>query len=305
MIYTLTANPCLDYYISTRQMLDIGRTNRADSAHIRAGGKGANVSLALKKFGYDKTLTVLVLGGRNGERIMRELCDEGLECKAFDACGESRINVKINSNDVETEINAKGPAISEIANSEIISFFSKIKSDDVLVLAGSLPSEAKDDFYAKIIEATKCKNIAVDCTKGALGCALKSGVWLVKPNIDELCEFFGEAVSWEQLPFYARRVCAMGAEYALVSAGSKGAVLACGDKVLLADAPKGRAVNSTGAGDTMLAAFVYWHNETKGDVKSAFRYAVAAGSAKAFSEGFPEKENVTALADRITVEEVF
>ncbi len=305
MIYTFTASPCLDYYVSTDAPLDIGKTNRADSAYIRAGGKGANVSLALKKFGCDFVLTVLAAGGENGERIIREFADKGLECKAFEAVGESRINIKINAGHTETEMNAASAAISEDVQSEIIEFFSKAKCDDVIVLAGSIPPTVNEDFYARIIEATECKNVAVDCTGNALKCALKSKAWLVKPNIDELCEFFGKPIGWKDLPEYARKVCANGAQYALVSAGKDGAVLASADRVWAAKAPKGVPVSSTGAGDTMLAAFIYWQKTENADIKTAFKNAVAAGSVRTFSGDFPEKSEVLALAGKITVKELF
>lgn len=305
MIYTLTLNPCLDYYIQTCDDLNIGKTNRAENAQLKAGGKGVNVSLALQKFAQSNVQTLLALGGKNGERIMRELCDKNLECKAFNADGESRINVKINSNDTETEINSKGPAILQADKDEILRFFSQLESDDTIILAGSLPDKCEQDFYAKILSAAKCKNTAVDCTKGALKCALKSGVWLVKPNIDELCEFFEKQILWEDIPIFAKQLCAIGAHYALVSAGSKGAVLACKNTAYIAQAPKGKVVNCTGAGDTMLAAFVHWHEIFNGDAQNALRFAVAAGSAKAFSGDFPTSDEVEALAEKIAVTEVF
>lgn len=305
MIYTFTASPCLDYYVLSTAPLDIGKTNRADSAHIKAGGKGANVSLALKKLGCGNVITLLAKGGKNGERIVREFVDNGLECKAFEASGESRINLKINAGQIETEMNAVGADISKKVQDEIISYFSKATPDDVIVLAGSIPPTVGEDFYARIIEATNSENIAVDCTGKALRCALKSKVWLVKPNIDEICELFGKPVTLNQLPECAKALVDMGARHALVSAGANGAVLACGGKVWAAQAPKGRAVSSTGAGDTMLAAFIHWYKNEKCDINTAFKMAVAAGSAKTFFGDFPEKSAVLALAEKITVRELF
>lgn len=304
MIYTLTVNPCLDYYISMPTAIDIGRTNRADSAQIKAGGKGVNVSLALQKFGAKGITTLLAAGGKNGERIVREISDKGLDCIAFEADGESRINVKINSSDAETEINLKGPQLSDNVRNDIADYFSEASADDVVILAGSLPDKCPDDFYAQIISATPCRNVAVDCTKNVLRTALNAGVWLAKPNIDELSEFFGKKISWEQLPEYAKKLCKMGARYALVSAGAKGAVLATGDRVLCGYAPKGKAVCTTGAGDTMLAAFVYSLKECECGIENALKFAVAAGSAKAFCDGFAEIGQVQSLVDKVLVEEV-
>ena len=48
-----------------------------------------------------------------------------------------------------------------------------------------------------------------------------------------------------------------------------------------------------GAGDSMLAAFIY-AMINKMEVKEAFRLSVAAGSATAFSEGFVTRDEVYA-----------
>ena len=48
-------------------------------------------------------------------------------------------------------------------------------------------------------------------------------------------------------------------------------------------APKGKVVNSVGAGDSMVAGFLYGYLTYK-NYNEAFRYGVSTGSASAFSE---------------------
>ncbi|MDE7330150.1 MAG: hypothetical protein K2N30_03505 [Clostridia bacterium] len=48
MIYTVTFNPSLDYYVQVNNLRS-GIVNRASSERLAVGGKGLNVSLALKE----------------------------------------------------------------------------------------------------------------------------------------------------------------------------------------------------------------------------------------------------------------
>ncbi len=49
MIYTLTLNPSIDYYV-TLPVFEAGQVNRVEQAEKVAGGKGINVSLVLKNY---------------------------------------------------------------------------------------------------------------------------------------------------------------------------------------------------------------------------------------------------------------
>ena len=91
----------------------------------------------------------------------------------------------------------------------------------------------------------------------------------------------------------------MGARNVLVSMAGDGAVLVgeSGNAYRL-DAPKGKLVNSVGAGDSMVAGFLAgWakhHNE-----EEAFRWGVCTGSASAFSTELAAEKEVLALLELI------
>lgn len=55
-----------------------------------------------------------------------------------------------------------------------------------------------------------------------------------------------------------------------------------------AEAPKGKLVNSVGAGDSMVAGFIYGYLNGS-SYADAFRYGVCTGSASAFSEELATK----------------
>ena len=54
------------------------------------------------------------------------------------------------------------------------------------------------------------------------------------------------------------------------------------DKVYYSKAPKGKVINTVGAGDSMVAGFLAGYKKTK-DYEQAFKMGIATGSASAFS----------------------
>ena len=60
------------------------------------------------------------------------------------------------------------------------------------------------------------------------------------------------------------------------------------------NSPKGKLVNSVGAGDSLVAGFLHKYLET-GNYEESFRYGVCTGSASAFSSALATKEEVEKL----------
>ena len=59
--------------------------------------------------------------------------------------------------------------------------------------------------------------------------------------------------------------------------------------------PRGKVVNSVGAGDSMVAGFVAGYQQSGGDYEAALRLGTACGSATAFSLGLATKADIDAL----------
>ena len=72
MIYTITTNPSIDYTMETD--LIPGKVNRPRSEVIYPGGKGINVSIALRQLG-EETKALGFAAGRIGQTI-RDMLDE-------------------------------------------------------------------------------------------------------------------------------------------------------------------------------------------------------------------------------------
>ena len=83
--------------------------------------------------------------------------------------------------------------------------------------------------------------------------------FLIKPNNHELGEIFHTIINdKDDVVTYAKRMQEKGARNVLVSMAGDGAVLVTEDgQEFRAEAPKGKLVNSVGAGDSMVAGFIY------------------------------------------------
>lgn len=293
MVYTLTLNPAIDYIVNVDNYKQ-GEVNRTSGEKLLAGGKGINVSTVLKNLGSD-TKALGFLAGFTGE-IIRKMLDEDKIKNDFIFLenGYSRINVKLKT-DEETEINGQGPEISEKFLNELYKKLAYIKSGDALVLAGSIPKSISSDIYCEILEKLSDKSIltVVDATGELLKKSLKYNPFLIKPNRSELEELCGHKLeTLDDISDAARELKKAGAKNVLVSLGADGALLVTEDnQVIYRKAVKGNVINSTGAGDSMVAGFICGWLE-KGDYSYALDMGISAGSASTFSENLATKEEI-------------
>ena len=301
MIYTVTFNPSLDYIVRLDQFT-AGEINRVNYEQVLAGGKGINVSIVLHNLGHESTALGFV-AGFTGDEIERQL-DAFSVRHAFmrlDA-GFSRINVKAKAQS-ETEINGQGPDISEAKQQELFAQLDRLGAGDTLVLAGSIPKTLPDDIYERIMArlAGRGIRIVVDAEKKLLLNVLKYHPFLIKPNNHELGDMFGVKLTTdEEIITYAKKLQEKGAQNVLISMAGDGAILLTADgKHYKSPAPKGKLVNSVGAGDSMVAGFITGYTESQGDFETAFHMGVATGSASAFSENLATRPEVEALLKTI------
>ena len=296
MIYTVTFNPALDYVVKVDDF-QTGIVNRVYQESIFFGGKGINVSVVLKELGYDS----VALGFTAG--FIGEAIEKGVEAQGISSDfihlkeGMSRINVKMKSQN-ETEINGQGPNITKEAIDALFAKLDSLKEEDVLILAGSIPSTLPEDIYEQIMArlCDKGIRIVVDATKDLLLNVLKYHPFLIKPNNHELGEMFGVTLKSEkEIVFYAKELQKKGARNVLISMAGDGAILVTEEgSVHQMGVPKGSVINSVGAGDSMVAGFMAGYLNTK-DYEQALKLGTASGSATAFSEGLAVRSEIEKL----------
>ena len=295
MVYTITFNPAIDYVIHTNE-LQLGKMNRTQAEEIYFGGKGINVSVALRELGI-KSVALGFVAGFTGAAIEEGLKEKGIKTDFVHlAGGNSRINIKIKCVQ-ETEINAQGPDVYFGAIKDLLAKFDRIEDGDTIVISGSIPKALPDDIYQQMLGRITGKRIkaVVDATGDLLLETLQYRPFLIKPNREELEELFDvEIKTVDEIKQYAMKLHDMGAQNVIVSMDADGAVLVDADgNIHECAACKGTVKNSVGAGDAMVAGFLAGIEDN--DYEYALKLGTAAGGATAFAEGMATKAEIDAM----------
>jgi len=191
-IYTITPGPCLDLVlILPDDKLESG-TMRVESTHLRPGGKGIDVSRAVKALG-GKTVAIAALGSETGRSVLALVMQEGLEISEIPVSGQTRTNfiVKARSGD-EYRMNTAVPAM---AAHEVARFYERIletvEDDSFVTIGGSVPINFHHCWCERLVrilrESKRCRvalDTAVETTFSCLSYP-HSRPDFIKPNFEE------------------------------------------------------------------------------------------------------------------------
>lgn len=301
MIYTVTLNPSVDYIVEAVPF-QLGQLNRTKNEAKFPGGKGINVSRVLNRLQVE-TCALGFIGGFTGEYVETFLKNEGIQTNFVNVKGDTRINIKLKTG-VETEINGLGPAISDEEVEQLLQKINNLTPNDMLVIAGSVPKSLPKSLYEQIASTCREKEVkfVVDVSGDLIHSILPYHPFLIKPNHHELGEWFNCTIeSMEEASYYGKKLVAKGAENVIVSMADQGALFINKKMTLYASAPKGKVLNSVGAGDSVVAGFIAKYIQTY-DVQKAFQFGIASGSATAFSLELCQKQEVEALLPEVNIQ---
>ena len=300
MIVTLTPNPSLDLTYELDELVR-GEVQRAASMSVEAGGKGINVSRNLIANGA-ASRAVAPVGGPSGEQFLSLFEGSRIDLVRVPMEEPVRVNVSLaEQGGVGTKINAAGPRLSEDEVDGILSEAAIAAHGATwLAVCGSLPPGAPTDLYARLVVLGReagCR-VAVDSSGPPLEAALEAGPDLIKPNLEELSELVGRHLTtFGDVLEAAREVHDRGVGTVLVSLGADGAVLFDEEGALHADTPPFTPRSTVGAGDSLLAGFLF----AADDRAAALVEAVAWGAAAARLPGSrgPRPEDLDREAVRL------
>lgn len=288
MIFTVTLNPALDKSV-TISGFTLDAVNRIFHMRIDAGGKGVNVSKALKSFGCE-SIAMGFVGGGSGETLLCALAEMGVLCDFVSVPGQTRTNLKVFDplRHTYTDINEPGAPVPPAALDELFERISnRVRSGDTLLFAGSAPQGVAADLPARwaMALAERGVRVAADMEGTLLKAMTRSKPFLIKPNAQEMAELCGLAdTELETLAAAASALVDDGIATVAVSMGAKGAIFADEAGVLFAEAPKVEAVSTVGAGDTLIAGLLL-AKERAYAKEEAVRFAMAAAAAKVTCPG--------------------
>lgn len=304
MIYTVTLNPALDYFMNYEE-LALGEVNRTGKTQISAGGKGIMESRMLSLVGA-KSKALGFLGGFSGQYIKDFLNENQIDSDFTEIEDLTRINVKLKSQENETSLDAAGPKLQESEINHFLEKFDHLKEDDIVVFAGTIPKSLGEDFYERLIAKVQKQKatFVMDVDGQKLLDSLPAHPILIKPNREELEAIFETSFkNNEQIIPYGQKLLEMGAQNVIVSMAGDGALLFTNEKVYFAQGIKGELKNSIGAGDSTVAGFLAEYSQSK-DPLLAFRQAIACGTSKAFSDDMPSRAFLEEIYKKVNISEV-
>ena len=301
MIYTVTLNPSVDYYMKTDKTV-FSDVNRISEYSFIAAGKGINCSKILDVLSIPSE-TVYFSGGRTGDFINEELAKHSfIKINPIDIDGLTRVNVKIYGS-VDNAFNPSGPVINDDAKKALMELLkNKVRKEDAVIISGSLPRGCDTEYLkelCRIIGETGAK-IILDVPGIRLEDYKAGSIYLIKPNIDELQEIIGKEELNGEYQRYLQMILDCGVENILLSLGSKGALYKGKQGEYTVKIPEVEVIKSIGAGDAMLGAFVGTLVQS-GDIEKSLKMAAGAGVATVSCEEMPSRGLIEEMAEKTVI----
>lgn len=301
MILTITFNPAIDHTYTVEEELADSHILRTEDSQFDAGGKGINVSSYLNSLGKE-TLATGLLGGFTGEFIQNKLDDQGLE-HDFAEAGTTRINTTIIGDEAEYKVNHSGPESGEEAVERVLEKV-RIQEPETVVISGSLPPGLDYKAVEKIREAVDAE-VVVDLHGNILG-RLKGDYFLAKPNRKELSEATNlELETIEDCKKASKKLLDKGFDNILASLGEDGAILSMENRSIYVEGLDSEVVDTTGAGDAMLAAMLAGLREGMSK-EDALKQALAFATLVVETSGTrtPEVEKLEDYIEKVEAKEI-
>ncbi len=300
-IITVTLNPAVDKSTSVSSLIPEKKLH-CSLPLLEPGGGGINVARAIKRLG-GSTEAFFLAGGYNGDLLMKLLEQENVLYHLIRIKNETRENIAVfdKSTHMQYRFLMPGAEVYEDEWKQCLQAIEKMDDVGCIVASGSLPPGVPIDIFARIASIAKTKNaLCITDTSGqALQLALVEGVFLIKPNLNELCVLAGvKELNGNEVAEAAKNIIEKkGCDAIVVSMGASGALLVTKDIIQQVAAPPVKMKSSVGAGDCMVAGIA--HSLLNGrNIKEAVKYGVACGTASTLNEG-------TSLCNLDDVESLF
>jgi 6-phosphofructokinase 2 len=288
-IVTLTLNPALDKSAEVDRLIAEEKLH-CEFAKTEPGGGGINVSKGIKKLGGN-SLAIFTAGGSTGKRMKNLLTALEVDYQAVEVESWTRENFIIVERSTNSQFRFGMPA-HDISLHEAEACLNIIKSikpiPTFLVASGSLPPGLPTDFYGRVAHLAKKlgSKFILDTSAEPLRVAANEGVFLLKPNLNELGKMVGnDSLDVTIADEAALEIIRKGhCEAVVVSLGPQGAILVTEKRVDHIPAPTVKKRSTVGAGDSMVAGITHFLSGGRSLIDSV-RMGVACGTAATMNTG--------------------
>lgn len=295
-IVTVTLNPAIDTVYQLEQV-EIGSVVRTKSPLKSAGGKGLNVTRVASQLG-EKVAATGFVGGHTGQFIRQEVEKLGANDWFVQIDGETRQCLAfIDQAGNQTEILEEGPVITLDKQERFMNQLADLLIDArILVISGSLPKGVCADFYKKIIQEAKNRNIMVilDTSGDMLKDCIDAKPFMIKPNRQELEGILQRSITsetkiWESMKEMHRK----GIELVVVSDGSNGSYAVYQNNCYKVSTASIAAKSAVGSGDAFVAGAATGLARSL-PIEEVLTLASACGAANAleYRTGYVDLDNV-------------
>lgn len=309
MILTVTPNPSLDRTYEVPS-LDRGEVIRATGERMDPGGKGVNVSRALRRLGAEM-MSLMPLGGHPGAHVAELARAEGLApvVVPIQAVTRSAITVQETSTGRTWHYLEPGPGVSPGEIEALQARFQEVLAEAALViLSGSVACAELVPVIPWMVETARAvgRDTIVDTHGAALAAALEARPWMVKPNREELEPKIGFSLATEESRWRAlERLAQRSIRVAALSLGTEGLRCLWEGRAYTAAPPAVQAVNALGSGDALVAGVAL--GRVRGWTPAeCLRFGVACGAANAatWDPGGIDPALVAELSPQVELREI-
>ncbi len=300
MIYTITLNPSIDYYLYPEH-LQVGAINRTNNVDYIAAGKGINVSRMLSELSIPSTC-IFPAGGFTGAFLVESLKKISLiDAQPVMIEGTSRINVKIR-HEQETDLNAEGPKLSDETQQKLLKLMDSVQENDYVIISGSI-QHGLNEFIVSLAEAVNSHDgrLVLDIPNLPLDDLVACCPYLIKPNLEELQSFLQSDLPLKELlPLARQQLLDKGVGSILVSLGKDGACYLNNEETYTITGPVMKPLNTVAAGDSMLSATI-GHLANGDALQTSLKYGVSCGSAAVMVPYLPTREQVETIYKLVSI----
>lgn len=259
---TVTLCPSLDVAAAV-PVVQPDRKLRCDEPVLRAGGGGINVARAALLLGQPAT-ALFPAGGSSGEQLCALARADGVPDRGAADRGADPPKPEHHRDELwaALPLRVPGPPLGPRELERCADLVVRLaRAERHVVFSGLLPTDCPGTYLPELIVAVRREgsDVIVDTSGDALAKAAAAGTVLLKPSVNELCQFAGRPLATHvDFEAAARELLALGDnEAVLVSLATAGALLVQRERCTVwIHAPSVRAISTVGAGDAMVAGVV-------------------------------------------------